>query len=496
MKNRHDNNNNNYSHILKYTGIFGGVQGLSVLVGIVRNKLVAMILGPNGMGLMSLFTSTIKLISDSSNFGIGMSAVKDISSHYDAQNSTQMRHSILVIRSWSLLTALLGMLLCAVLGPLLNKWTFTWGDHTLHYILLSPVVGLMAITGGEMAILKGTRKLKSLAEISVMNVVGALITSVPIYYFFGQAGIIPSLVVIALLQMLFTVHYSYRLYPPRYSFSRRLLGDGLGMIKLGFAFVLAGIFGSGAEFLIRSYLNTSSSLDMVGLYNAGYMMTMTYAGLVFSAMETDYFPRLSSIKGTGPQLNKAVNEQMEVSLLIVAPLLVAFIIAQPILLPLLYSGRFMPAMKMIQIMILAMYLRAVKLPVAYIPLAKGDSKSYLLMEALYDVALLVLVVVCFDSWGLTGTGIAIVMAAIFDFFMLFVYMGWRYQFRLSGNILRYMLLQIPVGCLAFALTFQTEGWLYWLGGGLLFLLSLGITVQILKTKTRIVEYLKEKILKR
>ena len=110
MKSRQSNN---YSHILKYTGVFGGVQGLSVLVGIVRNKLVAMILGPNGMGLMSLFTSTIKLISDSTNFGIGMSAVKDVSSHYTSQDSAQMRLSIQVIRSWSLLTALLGMLMCA-----------------------------------------------------------------------------------------------------------------------------------------------------------------------------------------------------------------------------------------------------------------------------------------------------------------------------------------------------------------------------------------------
>ena len=133
MKSRQSNN---YSHILKYTGVFGGVQGLSVLVGIVRNKLVAMILGPNGMGLMSLFTSTIKLISDSTNFGIGMSAVKDVSSHYTSQDSAQMRLSIQVIRSWSLLTALLGMLMCALLGPLLNKWTFTSGNHTLHYIFL------------------------------------------------------------------------------------------------------------------------------------------------------------------------------------------------------------------------------------------------------------------------------------------------------------------------------------------------------------------------
>ena len=44
-----------YSHILKYTGIFGGVQGLNILISLVRNKAVALLLGPSGMGLASLF---------------------------------------------------------------------------------------------------------------------------------------------------------------------------------------------------------------------------------------------------------------------------------------------------------------------------------------------------------------------------------------------------------------------------------------------------------
>ena len=56
---------NSYSHILKYTGLFGGVQVLGILVGLVRNKLVALILGPMGMGLLALFSSTIKLVGDS-----------------------------------------------------------------------------------------------------------------------------------------------------------------------------------------------------------------------------------------------------------------------------------------------------------------------------------------------------------------------------------------------------------------------------------------------
>ena len=43
-----------YSHILKYTSIFGGMQGLNILIGIIRTKLVALILGPVGMGLVSV----------------------------------------------------------------------------------------------------------------------------------------------------------------------------------------------------------------------------------------------------------------------------------------------------------------------------------------------------------------------------------------------------------------------------------------------------------
>ena len=51
---------------------------------------------------------------------------------------------------------------------------------------------------------------------------------------------------------------------------------------------------------------------------------------------------------------------------------------------------------------LAMYFRAIKLPVQYIPLAKGDSTSYLLLEAIYDVILVIAVILNFNRLGLVG----------------------------------------------------------------------------------------------
>ena len=65
-----------YVHVLKYTGVFGGVQGLNILLGLVRNKIVALLLGPSGMGLASLFGTTVDFVSKSTNFGVPFSGVR------------------------------------------------------------------------------------------------------------------------------------------------------------------------------------------------------------------------------------------------------------------------------------------------------------------------------------------------------------------------------------------------------------------------------------
>lgn len=482
-----------YAHIIKYTGLFGGVQGLNILMALVRNKLVALLLGPTGVGLLSLFNSTIRFMSDSTNLGLGMSAVKHISEAFAAGDDRTVAQSVRTIRAWSLITGLAGTLLCAMLSPLLSKYTFGWGQHTLHFLLLSPVVGITAVTGGETAILKGTRRLGGLARISVYNVLAALALSVPLFFLWGDRAIVPSIFIVALAQMLLTIAYSYRLYAPRLTMNAGVLRRGKGIIRLGVAFLFAGMFGSGADFIIRSFLNHMGSPDMLGLFNAGYMIVMTYAGMVFSAMETDYFPRLSAISNVGTQLNDTINKQIEVSLIIIAPMLVALVVGLPLIIPLLYSKAFTPVVPMAQTAALALYVRAVKLPVAYLPLARGDSSSYLLMETLYDVVLVVLCIVCYNTWGLNGMGWAILGASIFDFFILISYMHYHYGYILSARVMRVALCQVPIGAAAYVLTWCMYGWAYWVAGTLLGMASLAISIVELHQRTHLWQALKNKI---
>ena len=483
-----------YGHVLKYTGIFGGVQGLNVIVSLVRNKFVALLLGPSGMGLVSLFNTTVQFISQSTHFGISMSAVRHLSDHPDCDTHPQIEHFVKVVRAWSMLTALLGMLVCVTIGPFLSSTTFAWGDHSLHFILLSPAVAMLAVTGGETAILKGRRRLKSLAMVQVGSVLAALLISVPVYYFFGEAGIVPVIVLMAFVTMMLTVRESYRLYPLQLRGAKGILGDGMEMIRLGVAFTLAGIIGSSAEMLIRSWLNVTGDLDVLGLYNVGYMITITYAGMVFSAMETDYFPRLSGVQNDIVATNECVNRQMEVSLLLLSPMLAGLIIFLPLLVPLLFSQQFLPVTGMAQVAALAMYMKVLTLPVAYITLARGKSLAYLFLETSYFVAFVLLMMVCYEHWGLLGTGIAITLAHLFEYILVNSYAYKKYGYRFSATVYGYAIVQVSLGLLAYVLTLTADGIVYWMTGVSVVLLSFCLSLHVLSQKTHLWQKLTQKII--
>ena len=485
----------NYSHILKYTGIFGGVQGLVILIGLVRNKFMALLLGAGGMGFNALLTSVQNFASQCTNLGISFGAVPRLSEYYEQQRVELVEYYIQVVRLWSMIAAVLGCLFCVVVSPLINDLSFTWGNHTLHYAMLGVSVAMIAITGGETAILKATRRLGSLARVQIYTTVASVFLSIPLYYFFRHSGVVPAIVLIAAAGMLVTIGYSYRLYPLKMHFNKKQLKNGAGMIRLGLAFVIAAAIGSASEMLIRAYLNVEGGLDFVGLYNIGFMLTITYAGMVFSAMESDYFPRLSGVCKDIMKTNETVNKQIEVSLLLLSPMLVALIMMLPVLVPILFSREFIPVVGMAQVAVLAMYFKVLTMPVAYITLARSLSLSYLLLETSYFVVLVLAVMVGFQQWGLWGTGLAIVVAHVFECIMIGGYSYMFYGYRTTKTVLQYAAIQAIIGFVAYGVTLVAEGWSYWIAEAALTMVSTAYSLHVLRQKTHLWESLKRKFTK-
>jgi O-antigen/teichoic acid export membrane protein len=171
-----------YRQILKATSLFGGVQVFNILIGIVRVKFVAVLLGAAGVGIMGLLNAPLQLIISITSLGIAFSAVRDISEAHGRNDQTGIAKAIIVLRRWSWFTGLLGAVVTITLAPLLSQWTFGNHEYSWAFVWLSVTLLLQALSKGQSAILQGTRRLKDMAKAGTIGSFIGLLTSLPLFY--------------------------------------------------------------------------------------------------------------------------------------------------------------------------------------------------------------------------------------------------------------------------------------------------------------------------
>ncbi|MBQ6191421.1 MAG: oligosaccharide flippase family protein [Bacteroidaceae bacterium] len=419
-----------YDHVLKYTGIFGGVQGLKMLVSVVRVKLTAYILGGWGMGLITAYSAVSQFLNNASNMGIPLNATRKTSELFETGTTEQIEHQVMVIRTWVLWSAILSVLICLFFSPVISYFYF---DHNWHrwpaVMLISLVAVSNIIAEGECAILKGLRQVRKVAVIETLLAVGTLLCTIPLYYLFHIRGIILGLIGCGFLSAI--VHFFFSL--PLVSYKVKLLSyktflEGLPLIKVGIPYVLAGIANSSLQMVIPAIILANHTMKDLGYYNAGWALMFGYAGLVFLALESDYFPRLSSVSHDRQRMNDCINQQIDVCTLLITPLLIILVVLMPFVLELLYETEFIVVEGMATVAVFYTFLRCMALPMGYSILAKGHSIVYLALEVCYDIFFGLLIWWCYNSFGLIGAGIAMSVGALYDVVIYFLVCHFRYGF--------------------------------------------------------------------
>ncbi len=474
---------NSYSHILKYTGLLGGVQVLHILISVIRNKVTALFIGSAGMGWSDLFARTIELMASATNFGIGFSAIRRLSVLYETGDTTRTGRYVRLVRSWVLLTGLFGMGVTLLLSPLLSLFATGGIDRTFQFALLSPAILLATLLGGEIAVLKGTHRLKPLAAASALSALAALLLTAPIYFRLGADGILPVLLATGTAVFLIHLHAATRLFPYRVQLHPwRYLRRGSHLLRLGTAYIAAGIAGSGAEMLIRTVLMKSNE-SQAGLYAAGLTLTVSYARFVFVAMDADYFPRLSTLMNDKKELSVAVNRQIDTLVLLMTPVLLLLALSLPLTVRILYTEEFTAVIPMVLCALPYMFFKAVYSPLSYLALSGGDSRLYLAMELAYNAVLAAAVITGFRTAGLAGAGIGLSLANLSDLLLILTFYPRRYAVRLQGLTVRrtlhqFLLLTAGLTCIS-----RPEAGWHWGGGIGLTLLSATLSWQLLKSET-------------
>ncbi len=485
-----------YRQIMKSTSIFGGVQVFNILIAIIRSKFVAVLLGPAGMGIMGLLTTTLSMVGAATNFGLSTSAVRDIAEAHNTQNHEKIKETISIFRKLIWLTGILGMGLTIVLSPFLSKLTFGNYNYTLAFIALSITLLIGQLAAGQIVLLQGLRKIKWLAKAGLFASLLGLITSLPLYYFFGQDGIVPALIVTAIFLFFINYYFANKIdVDSEFISIKAALKKGKGMLKLGFMLSLSGMITAFCSYIIRIFIANDGGVEDVGLYNAGFTLISVYIGMVFTAMATDYYPRLAGANKNTETSNSIINQQSEIALLILAPLICTFLIFINCIIILLYSTKFLPISEMVHWAMLGVYFKSVSWAIGYLILAKGDSKFFFWNELISSAYLLMFNVIGYKIAGLTGLGVSFLLGYILHFFQMLYVSTKFYHFRLEKSLLKIFLVSITFGVICFIVATNLQGLLMYTIGSCNIIGVIFFSFHFLNKKLNLVELFNSKFKK-
>lgn len=458
---------------MKATSIFGGVQVFNILISIVRSKFVAVLLGPGGMGILSLLSSTTGLIGGLTNFGLGKSAIKDVAAANSAGNQNRTSIIIIVLRRWVWLTGLLGMGITILFAPLLSKYILGNSDYTFPLIWISVSLLFTQLSTGQLVVLQGLRKLQFLAKANLTGSVLGLIFTIPLYYWLKINGIIPGIIISSVIALICSWYYSSKIKIEEVPVSiNRTIAEGKSMLSMGLMLNLSSLIAIGFSYFVRIFINHLGGINQVGLYSAGFAIISSYVGVVFSAMGTDFYPRLTAVANDNNKCSEVINQQAEIAIIIISPLIISFMVFIHWIVVVLYSNKFISINDMILWAALGMMFKAVSWAIAYIFLAKGTSKLFFWNELISNIYLLALNLIGYYYFGLTGLGISFLITYILYLIQVYFIAKYKFEFSFTKGFRTIFISQFVISLLAFLIVYIIGGKFSYIVGSILLILSI------------------------
>lgn len=419
-------NTKSYSSIFKATSLFASVQVISIIISIIKSKLVALWIGTLGFGIISIFNSSISLITSITNIGLQSSAVREIAAN--SSDNEQLSRAVTITNKLTFYTSLLGAALTIIFSPFLSNLFFHTYSYTISFILLSLVVYFTGMYNQYYAVLQGKHKLKELAISSLCGTFLGLILSIPCFYLLRENGIIPSLVLSSLATMIVSFIYMRKLAIVKVEIPfKEVLKEGSMTIKLGVFIALSNNVTFLTMFLLKAYISNESSVEDVGLFQAGWSLNAQYIGLILTAMSKDYFPRLSKIVTDNRMVCKTMTEQGEIGLLLLVPMLTIMITFINTFVLILYSKEFLVIVPMTKLLLLGTIVQIAGWGLGYVFLAKNDGKIYFFNEVGSKIILFPLYIIGYKYKGLEGLGYSFIANQILYFILIGIVAFHKYK---------------------------------------------------------------------
>ncbi len=396
-----------YREIVRSSAIVATASIVTIMAGMVRVKVFALLLGPAGVGAFGVYSAFIDVAASACGLGISASGVRQIADAEGSGDRSRLVRTVALVRQMSLLLGILAVIGFLIAAEPLARLSFGDGAQVGAVALLGFAVMFRILGAGEGGLLQGHRRIGELAKATVAAALVGTVAAILLVLMLGQRGVLPALLVAAAAGAAANFFYSRKLLPEAWrSNAWRARSDVADLVTLGFAFMLSGVLALGAAYLVRVIVLQHSGLEAAGLYQAAWTLGGLYVGILLQAMGTDFYPRVTAVHRDHAAASNLINEQMRMSMLLGGPGIAATITFAPLAMIIFYSAEFVAAAEVLRWICAGMALRIVAWPMGYILLAHGMRKTFIMTDALAFVVQIALAQWLVPTIGLVGAGIA------------------------------------------------------------------------------------------
>jgi enterobacterial common antigen flippase len=394
-----------FARILRSSALMGVAQAVTLAMAFLRSKLIAVLIGPSGIGLMGVLNTFNANLSAVAGWGLGTSGVRTVASASEGERTRKAAAVRQFGRSlaWA---ALFGVLLLVL--PI-GYVTFKSQDYALELLIAGLAVPCVVATGMWTALLQAGGHIGSIAKTQMTSSVVGMVLGLPFIYCFGSVGIALGVLLAALATAYVTWRAAARLSPS--TTTAPSPGDLRELVHLGFALQIGAILGAISAYLARVLIlrshgdDMAAGLDDAGYYQAAFAVTGSLPGVIFSSASSDFYPRVAAAKDED-EARHVTEAQIRASLLLAMPILMALLTQGPLAIRMLYTNGFEPAVPLLAWFVWAIFCFLVGWPLGLLVMARRSKRAVAFSQSILGLSGLVLAMILTPMWGVRGAAAA------------------------------------------------------------------------------------------
>ena len=416
--------------MVRSTAILGMGSAAGLVAAILRSKILASRLGPEGTGVLAQLATLSAVLVPLATLGVGNGVIKMIA---EARARGDVGRGRRITRTALALSAAVGIGLGAltaagspwIAGGLFRDTALWWA-----VVLAAVTVPVTAAASLRITMLQGHEDVRSMAGIQTAVAVVNMATIVPMAWLFGVPGAVAQLFILAVAYDLLSRRSLRPLTPSREAVvaagaaatgpadtaapgpetvvDRSLIRP---LARYGGSALMVGLSSTLTLLILRSILVRKLGLAENGIYQVCVGVSGMAMPLILNAIAATVWPEIAA-KPRDEDAGGPMRSALRLGFLLVTAVGAVLQVGAPIWIPLLYSGKFLPALELLPLQFLGDYFRAAAWIFGIWLVPRERLRPWVLYDVVYGVVLLVVFVFLVDRIGVKSVVIAYVAAHV------------------------------------------------------------------------------------